>query len=447
MLKTDKFYNITTSLISGIILIIIGFCMILGQDKLYFDFIKLFMLAVLVLGFIQFIRYFFKKQKDSNKKVNFTRSIFYYLFCIVLSCFPKIPMSILPIIFAIYLICNGIVKLISHLILFYSKERGAVREFFLFLLYIGFGIPLLIFPLKNINFLLLVIGIYFLLLGLNFIIDFITDIIPKKYKNKLRRKIRITLPILLEAIIPYVVLREINYYINKDEYDKEYSHQEKDSNIKPDMEVFVHVSNRGYNRMGHVDICYNNIVYSYGQYEEKTLKFFKLIGDGILFNTPKEKYIKFCINHSYKTLFAFGLKLNDKQKKNVEIYLEKLKENTYKWEPPILTEEGKPEDFGDYASCLYKSTKADFYKFKSGKFKTYFLLGTNCVLLADSIIGKTGTEILKINGLITPGTYYEYLNREFNKKNSMVISKNIYNAESIGLKKSNLKIFKGYKND
>ena len=40
-----------------------------------------------------------------------------------------------------------------------------------------------------------------------------------------------------------------------------------------------------------------------------------------------------------------------------------------------------------------------------------------------------------MNGIITPGTYYEYLNREFKKKNSMVISKNIYNLQSTKLLK------------
>ena len=122
----------------------------------------------------------------------------------------------------------------------------------------------------------------------------------------------------------------------------------------------------------------------------------------------------------------------------------------YKWEPPIVEASYKKKridenEYGDYASCLYKSTNAQFYKFNSGRFKKYFVLGVNCCLLADSIIGKSGTDILKMNGIITPGTYYEYLNREFKKKNSMVITKNIYNAESTGTKKlKNKNIFKGF---
>lgn len=443
MLKSDKFYSSSVSLISGIILILIGLCMIFGQDKLYFDFIKLFMLAVLVLGFIQFIRYFFKRQKETEKKINFTKSVFYYLFCIILSFFPKIPMSILPILFAIYLICSGIVKLISHIVLFYSHAHGAVKEFILFIIYVGFGIPLLIFPLDNINVMLYIIGGYFILLGINFLKDFVNDILPKKVKNKVKRKIRITLPLLFEAIIPYAVLNEINYYINKEEYDKDYSHKSKDINVKPDMEILVHVSMRGYNRMGHVDIVYNNNVYSYGGYDDKSLILFNTVGDGVLFITDKNKYIQFCISHSYKTLFSFGLKLNDKQKENVEKYLETLQKDTIEWKPPILNNNSNQE-YDDYSSCLYKKTKARFYKFKKGKFKKFFVLGSNCCLLADSIIGKTGTEILKMNGIITPGTYYEYLNREFNKKNSMVITKNIYNEESIGISNKKIKKFKGF---
>ena len=48
-----------------------------------------------------------------------------------------------------------------------------------------------------------------------------------------------------------------------------------------------------------------------------------------------------------------------------------------------------------------------------------------------------------MTGIITPGTYYEYLNREFQKKNSMVISRKIYNNKNID-KKTVKEIFKGF---
>ena len=50
----------------------------------------------------------------------------------------------------------------------------------------------------------------------------------------------------------------------------------------------------------------------------------------------------------------------------------------------------------------------------------------NCVLLADTIVGQAGTDILSPKGFIAPGTYQAYLNREFEKPNSIVVSKHVY---------------------
>ena len=82
--------------------------------------------------------------------------------------------------------------------------------------------------------------------------------------------------------------------------------------------------------------------------------------------------------------------------------------------------------YEDYASTLYKMTGATFYKFKTGKFKTFFILSTNCVALADQILGAAGTDIIKLSGFIAPGSYYDYLYREYCKKNSMVVSYKVY---------------------
>ena len=106
MLKSDRFYNSTSSLLAGLVLIIISLCMLLGKDKLYFDFMNLFLLTILIIGTFQFIEYFFHKRKGTDGKITFTKCFLNLLFCLVLSCFPKIPMSILPILFALYLILN-----------------------------------------------------------------------------------------------------------------------------------------------------------------------------------------------------------------------------------------------------------------------------------------------------------------------------------------------------
>lgn len=450
MIKSDRLYSSTSSLIAGISLIIISLCLFWGKDKLYFDFVNIFVLILLILGAVQFFYYLFKREKKSEKTMTFTKSFSHLLFCLILSLFPQIPVSILPLLISIYFILNGIIKLITILLLYKEKVPGKLKEFSLFVLYLSIGIPLLIAPLKNISLVLLIMAIYTLLLGIRFVLDFFSNIIPIRLKNKLKRRVRITLPVILEAIIPYQVLNEINYFIDKEEYDQIVMHHDKNTNTIPDIEIFVHSSMNGFNRLGHVDIFFDDIVYSYGNYDDNSKTFFEMIGDGVLFTANKDDYIPFCISHSHKTIIGFGLKLNDNQKKNIEKYIDDLFKNMYEWNSPL--EEGirdnkkiKKRDYQDYASCLYRATNANFYKFKSGKFKKYFVLGVNCCLLADSIIGKSGTDILKMNGIITPGSYYEYLNREFKKKKSMVISKTIYNAESTGIKKiKNAKIFNGF---
>ena len=86
-----------------------------------------------------------------------------------------------------------------------------------------------------------------------------------------------------------------------------------------------------------------------------------------------------------------------------------------------------PNDYSDYASDVSKEIAASFYKFKNEPFKSYFVLTTNCVLLADTILGPSGIDLLKLNGILSPGTYLHYLRQELKKTDSNVISYEIYN--------------------
>lgn len=82
--------------------------------------------------------------------------------------------------------------------------------------------------------------------------------------------------------------------------------------------------------------------------------------------------------------------------------------------------------YKDPASELYKATGANIYKLSSGPFKKYFALSTNCVQLADTITGSAGLDALSVKGVITPGNYYALLNNMFERKNTIVISRNFY---------------------
>lgn len=430
VLKSDKIFDSTSLFAVSFVLITLGILMIVGRNKLYFEVINIFLSTILILGVFQFIRYFFLKLKPQEKQVTFTRSLAYLLFCLFLSVFKEIPLSVMPIIFAIYMLLNGIIKLMTYLILFSSRANGRLFQLFLAIVYFIISIPVLFSPIEKVGTMLIFLGSYTILLGINYFIDFLAVIVPSRVKKSIRRRFRITLPAILEALIPYQVLREINYYWNKDVYDMPLVYEEKKIQENPDLEVFIHVAPNGYNRFGHIDVCLDNRIISYGAYDFSTSKLNNMIGEGMLFETDRDKYVEYCTYYSDKTLFCFGLKLSKRQKDNVKEQIEELLSNATYFETAYEKDRKykvKKDWYDDYPSRLNKITGAKFYKVNSGPFKTFFVFGCNCSKLADNIIGKSGCDILKMTGIITPGTYYEYLNQEFYRKNGLVISKIIYN--------------------
>ena len=68
---------------------------------------------------------------------------------------------------------------------------------------------------------------------------------------------------------------------------------------------------------------------------------------------------------------------------------------------------------------------------KKGRFKYYFTFYSNCVKYADSIVGQAGIDILNLNGIISPGAYFNYFDGEYRRKNSIVISKTVYSPKGI----------------
>ena len=75
----------------------------------------------------------------------------------------------------------------------------------------------------------------------------------------------------------------------------------------------------------------------------------------------------------------------------------KLMSLTVPWDPPQMVKPKRPgidKEEPMYAYKLKQEADALLYKFTSSKFKTYFVMSTNCVLLADTIVGTAGTDIL-----------------------------------------------------
>ncbi len=416
----------TNYFISGLIIIILGIMIMIGSLNLYTSIVNLLVFSFLLLGIVQLWNLIARGQKEFTKEKLF-HAILNIVFAVIMNLFPNIPLSIVPLLFAIYLLFNGLVKGISAYFLWKNKQYKW-DEIILCIFFIITGIMFFFSPLGHLPTILSIIGIYCILIGLGEWKKLIRS------KKKTKRSIYISLPTFLEALLPLRTLKQINRYFNNQNTEKEIVYQEQKENMLPDLEIFIHVAPHGYNRLGHMDICFDGNMISYGGYDKTSYRVFDCVGDGVLFETSKEAYIPFCITQSNKTLIGFGLRLTEQQKENVRKEINHIKKDAYLWEPMAQKDqkEGHLKERKDYEyiDLLYLDTNATIYKFKAGEFKTFFVLGRNCTLFADKIVGKSGTDILKMVGIITPGTYLDYLENEFSKKNSMVISRTIYNEQT-----------------
>lgn len=335
-------------------------------------------------------------------------------------------LAIFPIIFGLYVLLLSITKFSTFCVYKSNGFKGFKRILFNSLAEFIFAILIIFNPYESIKPLTLVLGFYFIFIAINYFVDFLEESFPNSFLTK-KRRFRITLPIIISLLLPYNFYTKINKSLNKEVTPVKI---DKKTSGKVDLEIFIGVKDSLIGKMGHADLYFENKVYSYGHYDEESKRFFDTIGDGILFTVDsRKKYLRFCAEHSKKTIFAFGITLTEKQKRRVRAELDTVQSNTYRWK--CLQEEDNNQEFGDYASCLYRATGAKFYKFNSSSYRLYYALWTNCVKLVDHILGATGSDLLRLNGVITPGAYYYHLNNQFKKKNSNVIRKVIITNNDI----------------
>lgn len=410
------------TLLFGILAILFGVIIIAnGVD------VTKFALDLLVIYFIfvgvsnLFFRFLVKKNR-----ISLSSAFFHVLVGLVVGFLNRasnLPVNIVIIILGCYQLCTAAVYGITYLLYRQNKLKGGFRYFFDTVLYGGIGLTTIFSPSTDGRLQFLIVGIYLILLGFSNVRDgafFNTDLEQKQ----LWRRIRINLPVIIAAFFPAEQLNRFNHLLQGEKrgYQKVYSRIQNDQK-SVDLEVLVHTSDQNlFGMIGHVDICYQGKVISYGSYDVFSERLFGTIGDGVLFKVDKDAYIDLCKEESKKTLFGYGLSLTDAQKRAVEKRLAEIDELLAVWNPSA---ELKNNDH-TYAYKLKHGLGAQLYKFKTSQFKTYFILSTNCCLLADSIIGQAGTAILDMRGIITPGTYQSYLQYEFESANDLVVAQNIY---------------------
>lgn len=343
---------------------------------------------------------------------------------------PALFATFIPVIFGIWAVFIGIIRIIAYFQYRKLQVSSRVFTFLGALISFGVGIFLLLNPAMKIYIILDVVGVYFVLYAFIHLGDLLRLVVPQKYRDDFKRKIRLPIPILWTAFIPRRAVESFNKLVDTGGNISEIEYSEKTEDPNINMEIFVHGGKSGTVQFGHVDIYFDGKIISFGSYDEASQRLHAMLGDGVLFYVrEKDEYLKFCIRNNQKTIVGFGVELSEKQVQKVRKELKNIRKHTLTWRcDSQLSEDrgGDGGDYDDYASKLYRSTGAEFFKFTRGQFKGYFVMGTNCVLLADKLIGAMGGDIISLNGIITPGAYFNYLDREFLNKNGIVQTRTVY---------------------
>lgn len=415
-------------LVQGFLFVLLGLVLMVTGTWLPVTVIRLVLFLAWIATVLDLVLRIFKKSQSTDTLGVALVKLLVLGYLLGSNLATDVPIYILALVIGVYQIFHATINLVTYLLYRKNKIRPRFRLLLDGLVLVFLGGTSLLSSTGNSVFQLFVLGAYFFLYGVSNIRDgFLFE--EEIGKNHLKRRVRMSLPIVLAALIPASTLAKINKFMQENADEREDIHLGMVKSGKTaELEIFIHTAETSlFSAIGHVDICYQGRVISYGNYDPSSETLFGMVGDGVLYFCDRDKYIDLCKRESQKTLFGYGIDLTPEMEKAVQKKLAELKQLTIPWEPSadkIMTGDGK-EDY-TYAYKIRHETDGELYKFIKSKFKSYFVLSTNCVLLADTIVGQAGTDILSPKGFIAPGTYQAYLDREFEKPNSIVVSKHVY---------------------
>ena len=351
--------------------------------------------------------------------------LFSFIFATVLLIYPKLFYRFAIIFVGWWLLAEALI----HLLRFYVKKRdqvsGAASLFASG--FISLILSILFIFSKSISkgqLFSLIAGIYLIVYGL---LGFTFHMFQNS-KNKKKYHWSYSPPVLMNAFIPS------NVYISIKHLKKASKLDIPKEQIHTPLHVYVYLNETGPEAFGHIDIGYKGTIYSYGCHDPSTRKLVGTMGDGVLIKSDEKLFIDNATHGENKVILSYGILLNESEEILLEKNIQNMMERTTPWLCPYAEAEKEGKDVSnihDYASRVYIHTHAEMYKFTKGKFKTYFIAGTNCVNLADDLIRSKDLNLIDLNGLVTPGAYLAFLNTEYLKKDSIVKTRTLFESETL----------------
>lgn len=326
----------------------------------------------------------------------------------------------------LWMLGHGIILMINFYVRIRDRLPGAAGQFFASLASLVLAVFLIFSShwADKTALLSIFAGIYFCFYGL---IGLAFHLVVTSPRSTARRRYNwsYSAPVLLNALLPLHVYVSVRHLI------KDSTLTNLEGGNHEDLNVYIYLNAKGGESFGHTDISYQGKIYSYGCHDPKHRRLAGTLGDGVLIVSDEKKFLTEALHGENKIIISFGIRLNEDQKHILEHRIREIMSRAVPWKCALAEAEeaGETYDgFMDYASRVYAGTHADMYKFSRGKFRTYFVAYTNCVLLADELIRSNELLLIDINGLVTPGAYLSFLNTEYLKKNTIVVSRTLYKS-------------------
>lgn len=294
-----------------------------------------------------------------------------------------------------------------------DNTKGKIMHFLYALFSAGMGFLLIFSGVENRYIINLQIGSYIALLGAIQMISTVRILFLHEIGGKL------SAPVVLAAFMPAFLAKKTRETAkNNPEYFKHVVEETKGDYLS----IYLYTKDDGFEQMGHLDIGYNGSIYSYGAHDPYNRAKSMAYGDGVLIVGSEKDFVQYAVDTN-TIVFRFVCRLTPEQSLQIENQIESILKLSYYYEYP---DEKDPEGEHYLTRLIQNNLRLNFYKFFDGKFRTYNVFTTNCVIVADQIVEATGMKLFQISGIATPGAYYDYLDKQVKKPGSIVIKKEVY---------------------
>ncbi len=434
-------FNFIAMILIGLLFCFLGFSFIFGSLGVWNWLYIIFVASISIIIVLKICNLIFNFKVEKHKITSIYELIIWCILIFVAFFSPNIFYIVLPKLIGVWILFHAVVKII----VIYVKLKDNLKISIFELLFLFGDLCMSSFllgnPIRHTIFINIVTGLYFIIYGFNSLIECIREYIPSNEKIIIKKKIRLAVNPLISAIIPPHLLYELLDQDNEEEINERFNSIKEE--IPIDLEVMIHIAPSGPAMLGHTDLIYKDHVISYGCYDPHNRYLFGTLGDGVILVAEKNSYLYNCLKNENKVLISFGLTLTKEQKKNLNKKFKEVFSDVIDfYSDEDLKNRGLPYKgtCDDYISRVSRnSPNVKFYKLKEGKMKTFFVLYTNCVYFMANFLKEVGLNLFDLSGIISPGAYYDFMNKQFKSNKSFVISRKVFrkkDAEKF-LEKSN----------